>query len=194
MESRAEIKSCMRNPGDLLLIDTKTGKWRNLTKSRITEADPKFSPDGARIAFRRAWDLYTMDLASGKETRLTSNGSDTLRNGGLDWVYPEEFDLGTAYWWSPDSRSILYLQFNIAGEPQYPHASLLGEKAVYEPQRYPQAGDDNALDSSRSRLGCRWLHAVDQCGRHRENLPDRSRRVDTGFPSRLDRPHEPRAE
>jgi dipeptidyl-peptidase-4 len=130
--------------GDLLLIDVKTGKWRNLTKSPITEADPKFSPDGTRIAFRRAWNLFVMDLASGKETKLTSNGSDTLRNAGLDWVYPEELDLATAYWWSPDSRSILYLQFNIAGEPQYPHASLLGERAIAEPQRYPQAGDHNA--------------------------------------------------
>jgi dipeptidyl-peptidase-4 len=125
------------------LIDAKTGKWRNLTKTTITEADPKFSPDGTRIAFRRAWNLFVMDLASGKETRLTANGSDTLRNAGLDWVYPEELDLGTAYWWSPDSRSILYLQFDVSAEPQYPHAALLGEKAIYEPQRYPQAGDDN---------------------------------------------------
>lgn len=130
--------------GDLLLIDTKTGKWRNLTKSPSTEADPKFSPDGSRIAFRRAWDLYVMDLSSGKETRLTSNGSDVIRNAGLDWVYPEEIGLTTAFWWSPDSRSILYLQFNVAGEPQYPHAALLGDKAVPQLQRYAQAGDPNA--------------------------------------------------
>jgi dipeptidyl-peptidase 4 len=131
--------------GDLILIEVKTGKWRNLTKTPVAEADPKFSPDGSRIAFRRSWDLYTMDLKSGKETRLTANGSSVTRNAGLDWVYPEEIGLTTAYWWSPDSRSILYLQFNVAGEPQYPHAELLGEKAVSQLQRYPQAGDPNAL-------------------------------------------------
>ncbi len=131
--------------GDLLLVDVKTGKWRNLTKSPVAEADPKFSPDGLHMAFRRGWDLYTITLAGGKETRLTSNGSDVIRNAGLDWVYPEEIGLTTAYWWSPDSRSILYLQFNLAGEPQYPHAALLGEKAVSQLQRYPQAGDPNAL-------------------------------------------------
>ncbi|HEV2198522.1 MAG TPA: DPP IV N-terminal domain-containing protein [Bryobacteraceae bacterium] len=131
--------------GDLFLVDAKSGKWRQLTKTPAAEADPKFSPDGSRIAFRRAWDLYALDLSSGKETRLTSNGSDTLRNGGVDWVYPEELDLGTAYWWSPDSRSILYLQFNTGVEPQYPHASLLDGKPAYQPQRYPQAGDSNAL-------------------------------------------------
>ena len=36
------------------------------------------SPDGTHIAFRRGWDLYSMDLASGKETRLTTNGSETM--------------------------------------------------------------------------------------------------------------------
>ena len=68
------------------------------------------------MAFRRDWDLYTLDIASKRETRLTNGGSDTLRgtlrNGGLDWVYPEELELGTAYWWSPDSKSIAYLQFD----------------------------------------------------------------------------------
>ncbi len=70
-------------------------------------------------------------------------GSDTLRNGGLDWVYPEELDLGTAYWWSPDSQSIAYLQFDISREPLYPHEDLRGPRPIYEPQRYPQAGENN---------------------------------------------------
>jgi dipeptidyl-peptidase-4 len=99
------------------------------------------------VAFRREWDLYTLDIASKRETRLTNGGSDTLRgtlrNGGLDWVYPEELDLGTAYWWSPDSKSIAYLQFDISHEPVYPHEDLRGPRPIYEPQRYPQAGENN---------------------------------------------------
>ena len=74
---------------------------------------------------------------------LTTGGSDTLRNGGLDWVYPEELDLGTAYWWSPDSKSIAYLQFDTSREPIFPHEELLGRRAVFEPERYPQAGENN---------------------------------------------------
>ena len=42
-------------------------------------ADPV--PDARMVAFRRGWDLYTVDVTSGKETRLTSDGSETLRNG-----------------------------------------------------------------------------------------------------------------
>ena len=129
--------------GDLFLIDAGTGKWDQLTRTPVAERDPKLSPDGKTISFRRGWDLFTLDIASHKETRLTSGGTATLRNGGLDWVYPEELELGTAHWWSPDSKSILYLQFDTSREPVYPHEDLLKTPAVYEPERYPQAGDNN---------------------------------------------------
>jgi dipeptidyl-peptidase-4 len=129
--------------GDIFLIDVADGQWKQLTKTAIAERDPKFSPDGKRISFRRNWDLYVMNLADGTETRLTANGSDALRNGGLDWVYPEELSLGTAYWWSPDAKSIAYLQFDVSKEPLYPHEDLRGSRPVYEPQRYPKAGENN---------------------------------------------------
>jgi len=129
--------------GDVFLIQTDTGQWTQLTRTPVAERDPKFSPDGKFVAFRRDWDLYILDIASKRETRLTTGGSDTLRNGGLDWVYPEELDLGTAYWWSPDSKSIAYLQFDISHEPLYPHEDLRGPRPIYEPQRYPQAGENN---------------------------------------------------
>ena len=129
--------------GDVFTIDPATGKWTQLTKTPVRERDPKLSPDGKSIAFRRDWDLYTLDIASKRETRLTTGGSDILRNGGLDWVYPEELDLGTAFWWSPDSKSIAYLQSDLTREQIYPHEDLRGPRAIYEPQHYPQAGGNN---------------------------------------------------
>ncbi len=130
--------------GDLFLIHVDTGKWDQLTKTPAVEHDPKLSPDGKIVSFRRGWDLYALEIASGTETRLTTNGTGTLRNGALDWVYPEELNLGTAYWWSPDSQSLLYMQFDTSREPVYPHEDLLGRSALFEPQRYPQAGENNA--------------------------------------------------
>lgn len=76
--------------GDIFLIHAGTGKWEQLTKTPEAEHDPKFSPDGKSIAFRRESDLYVMDLETRQEIRLTRNGTPTLINGGLDWVYPEE--------------------------------------------------------------------------------------------------------
>jgi dipeptidyl-peptidase-4 len=129
---------------DLFLWHIASRKFEQLTATAAEERDPKPSPDGRHIAFRRNHDLYVLELASHKETRLTTGGSDTLRNGEPDWVYPEELALGTAYWWSPDSRSLAYLQFDVSREPLYPHADLGKYRAVFEPERYPQAGEPNA--------------------------------------------------
>ncbi len=130
--------------GDLFRIEVESGKWRQLTNTAGAERDPKLSPDGRRVSFRRGHDLYALEIDSGQLMRLTTDGSATLLNGELDWVYPEELDLGTAHWWSPDSRHIAYLQFDVSREPLYPHADLLGPRPTYEPQRYPKAGDPNA--------------------------------------------------
>src|SRR5690242_9456027 len=124
--------------GDLFLIRVETGTWDQLTKTADAEIDPMFSPDGTKVAFRRASDLYTLDIATRKETRLTSTGAPTLLNGGLDWVYPEEIGLSRAFWWAPDSKSLAYLQFDTSREPVFPHEDLLKARALFEPQRYPQ--------------------------------------------------------
>jgi dipeptidyl-peptidase 4 len=130
--------------GDLFWYRVESGKWDQLTATAEREHDPKLSPDGTQVAFRRAHDLYTLDIASRKVKRLTEDGSATLLNGELDWVYPEELDLGTAFWWSPDSKHIAYMQFDVGREMVYPQVSLLGPRAVAEPERYPQAGTPNA--------------------------------------------------
>jgi len=130
--------------GDLFLIHLDDGQWEQITKTPAVEQDARLSPDGKMVAFRRGTDLYTIDLATKKETRLTENGSETLRNGATDWVYPEELYLGVAFWWSPDSKAIAYLQFDTSAEPLYPHEDVLKVRAVYEPERYPQAGEKNA--------------------------------------------------
>ncbi len=156
--------------GDVFLIHADTGKWEQVTKTPVPEIDPKLSPDGKTVLFRRGWDIYTVDVASRKETRLTRDGTPTLRNGGTDWVYPEELFLSTAFWWSPDSKSVAYLQFDMSGEPIIPHADLLKVRAVYEPERYPQAGEHNANVHlgvvSVSGGPTRWLNAGDTRDAH----------------------------
>jgi len=130
--------------GDLFVVDVNKGSFEQLTHTADLERDPKLSPDNQYVSFRRGSNLFTLSLASKKITQLTANGSDTLLNGQLDWVYPEELDLGTAHWWSPDSRSIAYLQFDIAHEPVFPQVFLLKQHGLLEPERYPKAGDPNA--------------------------------------------------
>jgi len=130
--------------GDLFLWEESSGSVAQLTATPVAERDPKLSPDGAKVSFRRDRDLYALEIASKKVTRLTHDSSPALWNGMLDWVYPEELDLGTAHWWSPDSARIAYLQFDVSREPLYPHGDFLKMAAVAEPQRYPKAGEPNA--------------------------------------------------
>jgi dipeptidyl-peptidase-4 len=130
--------------GDLFLWEESTGKTTQLTSTPVAERDPKLSPDGLKVSFRRDRDLYVLEISSKKVARLTHDSSETLWNGMLDWVYPEELDLGTAHWWSPDSSRIAYLQFDVSREPLYPHGDFLKMAAVAEPQRYPKAGEPNA--------------------------------------------------
>jgi dipeptidyl-peptidase-4 len=130
--------------GDLFLLHTDTGKWEQLTATAEAERDPKLSPDGRFVSFRREHDLYGLEVASKKVTRLTTDGSATLWNGELDWVYPEELNLSTAHWWSPDSGLIAYLQFDVGRESMFPQVDLLSWRALIEPERFPQPGTPNA--------------------------------------------------
>jgi dipeptidyl-peptidase-4 len=147
--------------GDVFLFSFASGQVRQLTQTPFAEHDPKLSPDGRWVSFRIAHDLYLLDIRSGKLSQLTRDGSPTRLNGELDWVYPEELGIPTAYWWSPDSRNLAYLQFDVSGVMQYPHGDLLKVNPVYEPQRFPRAGTPNP----RVRLGViaaaggktRWL-------------------------------------
>lgn len=130
--------------GDLFWVTPSNSEAKQLTRTEATESDPKLSPDGKKVSYRIDNDLYFLDIASGKSTRLTRDGSETLLNGKLDWVYPEELDLSTAYWWSPDSARIAYLQFDTSKVMIYPQADLIKTPALLEPERYPQAGTPNS--------------------------------------------------
>ena len=71
-------------------VDVRTGAVRALVETPDTEEHAEASPDGKRVAFVRKGDLWVVEVATGRETRLTQGGSETLLNGKLDWVYEEE--------------------------------------------------------------------------------------------------------
>lgn len=131
--------------GDLFQYRLDSGETLQLTKTAQNETNPILSPDGRHIAYIASHDLWVLHLGSRRVNRLTTDGTAARRNGELDWVYPEELDLGTGFWWSPDSRRIAFLQFDQSSVQLYPHADLTGLRPVTEPQRFPQAGTPNPL-------------------------------------------------
>ncbi len=69
--------------------------------------------------------------------------ADALLNGEVDWVYLEELDVRTNYSWSPDSKTLAYLQMDEAKVPKSPIEDFIPTHATVSWQRYPQPGDPN---------------------------------------------------
>jgi dipeptidyl-peptidase-4 len=136
----------LESAGDLYLLTVSGRSLRRLTETAAEEKAPQFSPDGSRVAFVRGADLHLLDLASGRETALTSDGkeNETL-NGTPDWLYWEEIWHRSAvgFWWSPDGRRIAYYHFDERDVPAHPLVDESGRIPKVSWQRYPQPGDPN---------------------------------------------------
>jgi len=57
--------------GDIFLYDNTSGKTTQITKTADAESNPRFLPDGKRIYFTRAGNLYLMSLETGYIEQLT---------------------------------------------------------------------------------------------------------------------------
>ena len=107
--------------------------------------DAKISPDGHWVSFLRRHDLWVVSVAGGEIRQLTKGGSEDLRDGELDWVYPEELDLDTAYWWAPDSSKISFLQLDERKVEKYPLVSQLSYAGSVTEEQFPAAGSPNPV-------------------------------------------------
>jgi dipeptidyl-peptidase-4 len=134
--------------GDYWVLDLSTWRLRRLGGSAARPATlmfAKFSPDGSRVGYVRERNIYVEDLATGRITQLTRDGSRTLVNGSFDWVYEEELDLHDGWRWSPDGRWIAYWQLDITGVRDF---TLINDTdSLYSfavPVQYPKAGETNS--------------------------------------------------
>jgi len=104
-----------------------------------------FSPDGGRVAYVRENNLYVEDLATGRVTALTRDGSRTIINGTFDWVNEEEFGLRDGFRWAPDGKRIAYWQLDASGERDFLLINDTDSLYSYTiPVQYPKAGTTNA--------------------------------------------------
>jgi dipeptidyl-peptidase-4 len=130
--------------GDLFTVTREAGKLTRLTDTAERESDPKYSPDGRWLAFVREHDVVALRLEEGREVEITRGGGPDLLHGETDWVTCEELRLCTGYWWSPDSRWIAFLEYDLGAVGRYPLTNWIPVKARVEWQRYPKAGTTNA--------------------------------------------------
>jgi dipeptidyl-peptidase 4 len=129
--------------GDLYAFECADSRVSRLTSSPSVEELATFSPDGKQVAFVREFDLYSMDLESLVERRLTTDGHATLRHGKADWVYFEEIYNRDwqGYAWSPDSKWIAYVEYDDSQVRDFFVLNHLTPRGDLERERYPKAGD-----------------------------------------------------
>jgi dipeptidyl-peptidase 4 len=132
-------------PTSLAWFELKSQTGRVLVSGKDELSDVKISPNGQYVSFVRGHNLWLVGTAEGKERAFTTGGTEEIRKGELDWVYPEELDLLTAYWWAPDSTAIAYLEMNESKVTQFPLVNFESYTGEAEQQRYPVAGGANPV-------------------------------------------------
>jgi len=133
--------------GDIFLFSQKENKMTQVTHTKGSEENPTFSPDTAKIAYTMGGNLFVYDITGKKVRQLTDDGSDEILNGYASWVYYEEV-LGRAtryraFWWSPDSRKLVFMRFDQSKVPIFPIFRSTGTYGDLEKQRYPKPGYPN---------------------------------------------------
>lgn len=130
--------------GDLYYYNLADKKARQLTRSDTFELDAKFSRDGSKVAFIRDQNIYVLDLESGKETALTTDGKGPIKNGMAEFVAQEEMRRLTGYWWSPDSKQIAFLRVDESQVEEIQRNEIYADRIEVVKQRYPYTGKTNA--------------------------------------------------
>ena len=144
---------------DAFAVSVKGKKWTKQEGLKFPEKYAEFplnpegavnltySPDSTKLAFTRANDLWVADIATGSETRLTWDGSETVMNGYASWVYYEEIfgrpSRYRSFWWSPDSKTLAFYRFDDTEVPMFPIYSPFGQDGTLRRTHYPKAGEKN---------------------------------------------------
>jgi dipeptidyl-peptidase-4 len=152
--------------GQLWYYTLATGQSVALSAPGDSATDPKFSPDGRRLSYVRKHNLVVKSVDGGGEIALTDATGEDLLNGEVDWVYSEELDIHSNYFWSPDSSKIVFLQMNEAKVPTYPITDFIPQHPTVYQEKYPKVGDPNPevqlgiVSSGGGKV--QWLHLTDE--------------------------------
>jgi dipeptidyl-peptidase-4 len=161
--------------GQLWLYSLATGTAVQLTSAADPTTDPKFSPDGSRVAYIRKHNLYVRTVNGKGEKALAADKDTNLLNGDVDWVYAEEFYVHSNYFWSPDGSQIVFLQMNEKPVGVYPITNWSPTYPKVEEQKYPKTGSPNpevrigvvSADGGKAK----WIKVGDPAPRAYEYIP-----------------------
>ena len=147
--------------GQLWMYDLGSETAVQFTSAADPSGDPKFSPDGNHVAYVRKHNLYVRPVSGKDEKQLTKDTGDSLFNGDIDWVYAEELAVRSNYFWSPDSKEIVFLHMDETKVPVYPITDWMPTHPTVDNEKYPKVGDPNpvvklgVVDADKGKV--RWI-------------------------------------
>lgn len=158
MSSRGIASFQLSKDGKALLVPLSGRLFRVLTAAiesggpvRATEIntggsaiDPRLSPDGNHVGFVRDGELWISPATVGEPRRISPQAKENVGYGEAEFVAQEEMKRMHGFWWSPDSRRLMYQQTdNSALETFYIPDPADPAKAP-QPWKYPRAGKANS--------------------------------------------------
>jgi len=130
--------------GKHYLCDLKgAGECTAKAKAKTGDEPGIVSPDKTREAFIRDWNLWVRDLATGKETRLTTDGVKDFgyATDNAGWIHTKRAVLN----WSPDSKRIATYQQDQRGVGEMVTVSTQVGHPKLDAWKYPLPGDQKVF-------------------------------------------------
>ncbi|HEU5054715.1 MAG TPA: DPP IV N-terminal domain-containing protein [Hanamia sp.] len=135
---------------EFVMVDAPSGKKFIVSRESLPRESEKFndrnavvSPDGTKAAYIKDYNLWVKDLASGKETQLTTDGVKYFgyATDNAGWKHSDKAILR----WSPDSKKIAtFQQDERKAGMMYLVSTNVGHPKL-EAWKYPLPGDTNII-------------------------------------------------
>jgi len=128
--------------GDVFTVNVENREVVRILHTEAGEADPQYSPDGSYLSFIRGGDIWYLDLEKHRVEQLTTTGSDTVVNGAgyyLSWL-----DEVSCYDWSPDSRRVAFMRYDLSEIDPILIPDYVGKKVKTTEQKRSIAGGELA--------------------------------------------------
>lgn len=132
--------------GDVFHVTLKNGSpdVRRLTESEAFETDSRLSPKGRYASFIREGALWTVNIETGKQKRISPKAVGAIKYGVAEFVAQEEMGRQTGYWWSPNDDFIAYTVVDESSVDIVQRFDINADGVTVIEQRYPRAGTTNA--------------------------------------------------
>lgn len=131
--------------GDLYYYNIANRSVKQLTYNEAFETDSRFSPQGNFVSFIRDQNLWIVEVATGKETAVTTEGAGPISYGTAEFIAQEEMGRNTGYWWSDDESAIAFTKVDVSPVGVEQRYEIYANQLKVFDQRYPKTGTANAI-------------------------------------------------